>query len=184
MWDALHKPQHQLTLLRILSIPFLYALALTDQRTPFAILFFFAGLTDILDGWIARRNHEQSPFGQQMDRAADLLFVPNACIMTVILVPELIQQHSTILLALALCILTLFAIRLIKNTLSLPLRIISIRFTLLAGFLFIIYSVLFGYLPLAFYLLYSIIIVAFAEATVIILTTARIDPQQKTLFRR
>lgn len=45
---------------------------------PFSAAFFsvyiFTGITDILDGWIARKTHTASDFGARLDSIADLLF--------------------------------------------------------------------------------------------------------------
>ena len=51
------------------------ALLLVRPLTPgFYILYTLTGLTDVLDGWIARRTGTASDFGARMDSAADLLF--------------------------------------------------------------------------------------------------------------
>lgn len=42
--------------------------------TAFAMLYFAAGLTDVLDGWLARHLHAQSILGARLDSAADLFF--------------------------------------------------------------------------------------------------------------
>ena len=45
---------------------------------PFSACFFFlyalTGLTDVLDGWIARKTNNADDFGAKLDSAADLLF--------------------------------------------------------------------------------------------------------------
>ncbi len=40
----------------------------------FYFLYFFTGLTDVLDGFIARRLHISSDFGSKLDSVADMLF--------------------------------------------------------------------------------------------------------------
>ena len=51
------------------------ALLLVRPLTPgFYILYTLTGLTDVLDGWIARRTGTASDFGARLDSAADLLF--------------------------------------------------------------------------------------------------------------
>ena len=40
----------------------------------FMIVYTFAGLTDVLDGWLARKNQTASEFGARLDSIADLLF--------------------------------------------------------------------------------------------------------------
>lgn len=64
-----------LTLSRlILILPFLYALGQHYYLTAF-YLFLIAGLTDGLDGWIARRYQWQTALGSYLDPLADKLLV-------------------------------------------------------------------------------------------------------------
>ena len=37
-------------------------------------IYTFAGLTDVLDGWLARKTGRASEFGARLDSVADLLF--------------------------------------------------------------------------------------------------------------
>lgn len=42
--------------------------------TPFYVLYSAAGLTDMLDGAVARKTDSVSPFGERLDSLADLVF--------------------------------------------------------------------------------------------------------------
>lgn len=59
-----------LTIFRILAS--LLIVMVSDKY--FFPLYFFAGVTDILDGWIARKMNWTSRFGTLLDSLADLLF--------------------------------------------------------------------------------------------------------------
>ena len=60
-----------LTLSRLLSAPGIGYLLLTHQY-PFALgLFVYAGATDLIDGWLARRWKQESVVGSVLDPAAD-----------------------------------------------------------------------------------------------------------------
>lgn len=60
-----------LTILRLLLVPIIFGLILYEQYT-FAIVFYIiANLTDILDGFIARKFDLTSDFGKLMDPLAD-----------------------------------------------------------------------------------------------------------------
>ena len=51
-------------------------LLLVDAMTlPFGVLYLIAGLTDMLDGFLARRWGVESKFGARLDSLADFLFV-------------------------------------------------------------------------------------------------------------
>jgi cardiolipin synthase len=70
-----------LTLLRILAIPF-FAIALWYGHHLEALLLFAgAGITDLLDGWIARTFHQKSDLGAILDPAADKLLTTTAFIL-------------------------------------------------------------------------------------------------------
>ena len=70
-----------LTLLRILAIPF-FAIAVWYGHLWHAlVLFVAAGLTDLLDGWIARAFNQRSRLGAILDPAADKLLMTTAFIL-------------------------------------------------------------------------------------------------------
>ena len=75
-----------LSLFRILLVPFLaWLLAFTDPVSCAlaALVFIVASVTDMLDGYLARRNKSVSDFGKILDPLADKLLVVTALIMLV-----------------------------------------------------------------------------------------------------
>jgi CDP-diacylglycerol--glycerol-3-phosphate 3-phosphatidyltransferase len=60
-----------LSTLRLLAVPVLFALAIAHSETAFAWLLIAAMLTDIADGWIARRFHLETTRGAFLDSVAD-----------------------------------------------------------------------------------------------------------------
>lgn len=89
-----------LTLLRIGSIPLLvmvYFSSLPNAMPLAAIIFTLAGLTDLLDGYLARKLNQTSAFGAFLDPVADKLIVTCALVIVIykhptmyILIPSLI----------------------------------------------------------------------------------------------
>jgi CDP-diacylglycerol--glycerol-3-phosphate 3-phosphatidyltransferase len=72
-----------LTVARLLLIPvFIVLIAEADGGYSWAaaIVFAVAGVTDQLDGWLARRWHVESPFGKVADPLADRLMIDAAVI--------------------------------------------------------------------------------------------------------
>jgi cardiolipin synthase len=66
---------NQLTLLRMALAPFL-VLALTWGRFDWALVtFLVAGVTDLLDGWIARYGDQRTPLGATLDPVADKILL-------------------------------------------------------------------------------------------------------------
>ncbi len=79
-----------LTIARLALIPvFVFLLATADggRSWPAAIVFGIAGVTDQLDGYLARRWHVESAFGKVADPLADRLMIDAAVLLLVL------QQH-------------------------------------------------------------------------------------------
>ncbi|MEP5232484.1 MAG: CDP-diacylglycerol--glycerol-3-phosphate 3-phosphatidyltransferase [Alcanivorax sp.] len=84
-----------LTLIRVLAIPVLvlvFYLPFHWSDVCAALLFLAAGVTDWLDGYLARKLNQTSPFGAFLDPVADKLIVGVALVM-------LVQIHATAWLA-------------------------------------------------------------------------------------
>lgn len=61
-----------ITLLRIAGT--LVLTVFEPLHTAFLSIYALTGVTDVLDGYIARKTHSESAFGARLDSAADLLF--------------------------------------------------------------------------------------------------------------
>ncbi len=75
-----------LTLFRIAAIPVVvvcFYSPIPYARPIAAILFGIAAVTDIIDGWVARRFNQQSRFGEFLDPVADKLMVAIVLVMLV-----------------------------------------------------------------------------------------------------
>jgi cardiolipin synthase len=80
MFSGIPSVPNAITLVRLLTLPwFLYMLFSQDQRAGAALLLGVLGMTDWVDGWIARRFNQVSAFGSVFDPAVDrVLFVVGA----------------------------------------------------------------------------------------------------------
>ncbi len=78
-----HIP-NALTIFRLALIPVFVALVLTSDNGhswPAAVVFALAGVTDQVDGWLARRWGVESEFGKVADPLADRLMIDAAIIL-------------------------------------------------------------------------------------------------------
>ena len=75
-----------LTLFRIAAIPIVvvcFYSPLPNARPIAAVLFGIAAITDLIDGWVARRYGQTSRFGEFLDPVADKLMVAIVLVMLV-----------------------------------------------------------------------------------------------------
>lgn len=72
--DLLLAP-NQLTLLRLVFAPFIILCVLDNRWDAALALFVLAGLSDALDGLLARKLHQQSVLGRYLDPIADKLLL-------------------------------------------------------------------------------------------------------------
>lgn len=77
---------NKLTLLRIALIPLCVLLIVVGAPVPAGIVFILAGLTDFVDGYIARKRDIVTNFGKFADPVADKIL--SLCVM-VVLIPYL-----------------------------------------------------------------------------------------------
>jgi CDP-diacylglycerol--glycerol-3-phosphate 3-phosphatidyltransferase len=78
-----HLP-NALTILRLALIPVFVAVLLAadgKRSIPAALVFAFAGITDQVDGWLARRWRVESEFGKFADPLADRLMIDAAVVL-------------------------------------------------------------------------------------------------------
>ncbi len=85
------KKQMTADIITLSRIPFsLLLLVFSPYSYPFAVLYLLCGVTDVLDGFIARRFHTESEKGAKLDSIADLIF---AVIYAVRILPLLSVPH-------------------------------------------------------------------------------------------
>ncbi len=81
----LRQLPNALTLLRVVLIPVFVAVLLAadggEASWPAGIIFGVAGVTDQVDGWLARRWHVESQFGKLADPLADRLMIDAAIVL-------------------------------------------------------------------------------------------------------
>jgi cardiolipin synthase (CMP-forming) len=90
---ALRHLPNALSLGRLFAGPVLVALAAFQQERAFAILLVAALITDILDGWLARRLRLQSQFGAMLDSAGDVTTLVAAATGIAVFHADVWHQH-------------------------------------------------------------------------------------------
>jgi cardiolipin synthase (CMP-forming) len=85
---------NQLTLLRMVFIPFIVLSLIDHEYKQALVLLVIAGLTDLFDGFLARKLHQQTRIGQYLDPIADKLLLSTLFMVLAIL--HLIKWRYTV----------------------------------------------------------------------------------------
>jgi|GEM_PF-3793413 len=91
----LRKPATYISLLRLVFTGVLYWAAWTRNEAAFIVLLLLAGLTDALDGYVARKRNEQSEFGAKLDSVIDYVAYGSMVVWLYWLHPELFRMTAT-----------------------------------------------------------------------------------------
>ena len=86
-----------LSLSRIVFLPLLYDIAFKGHMTYFIISYAILGLTDALDGFLARKLNQVTTLGKILDTVADMLFYFSTLFFMVYFYPERISQNALII---------------------------------------------------------------------------------------
>ncbi len=87
------KPANLVTLTRGLAIGPIFGLLLAGRTTAALALYVAAALTDLADGWLARRYHQSSAFGAQLDAVVDNVFSLAILGFLAVSFPELVARQ-------------------------------------------------------------------------------------------
>ncbi len=90
-----------ITWLRILILPIIWVYALRGNSGVVGVGLIAAGVTDFLDGAVARRFQQASPAGARLDLTADTLVLLSAIAWIGLLHPEVIRNNATLIAAAA-----------------------------------------------------------------------------------
>lgn len=82
-----------LSFFRLFGSPLLLPLSQTANQFWMVIWFVLLGLSDALDGALARRWNQTSDYGSKLDAIADLVFYPCSAIVLAILSPSYLSQN-------------------------------------------------------------------------------------------
>jgi cardiolipin synthase (CMP-forming) len=81
MTEPVFTVANQLTMLRMALVPAFVLLALDRQFTWALVVFVVAGLTDALDGYVARHGNQSTRLGAMLDPVADKLLAGSAYVV-------------------------------------------------------------------------------------------------------
>jgi CDP-diacylglycerol--glycerol-3-phosphate 3-phosphatidyltransferase len=166
--DHFRKPPNQLSAFRLLLVPLLWAAAGFGQSAIVAVGLALGALSDILDGFLARRFNMQSEFGSRLDAIADTLTLLSAVGWVLLLQPQLIEDHP-FLLAIAIGLATAsLIVGWVRRRQVADLHLSSSRLAAVVCYPFVVHALLTdGYVQAWFYLGIGVTIVASVEALLV-----------------
>jgi CDP-diacylglycerol--glycerol-3-phosphate 3-phosphatidyltransferase len=166
--DHFRKPPNQLSAFRLVLVPLLWAAAGFGQSAIVAVGLALGALSDILDGFLARRFDMQSEFGSRLDAIADTLTLLSAVGWVLLLQPQLIEDHP-FLLAIAIGLATAsLIVGWVRHRQVADLHLSSSRLAAIVCYPFVVHALLTdGYVEPWFYLGIGVTIVASVEALLI-----------------
>ena len=176
MLDALRKPANIATGVRFVSIPVMWIFAFMGNGVVLGIGLIIAGVTDLLDGLLARKLDQVSSFGSKFDSITDHTVQLSAVVWLALLNPEVFTENPVLVFsALGLNLLALL-IGIIKFRRIGNLHLYLSKAVQPLFLTFVVHAFIFGqYSKLLLVIACVAIIVAYTETNVLLLVRNRVD---------
>ncbi len=171
-----------LSLCRLLSAPFLFYLAYAGYEKVFFNWFVINLITDVLDGFIARRFNMQTDIGAKLDSFADFTMYLSGMYGLITLKWPVLQayKHSFFLLVFYYVFIDLFALVKFKEVSSLHLISSKVAGIIQAVFYFSIFII--GFYPLLYWIMFVFSTLSFIENMYFLTKLKKMRSDLKGLF--
>lgn len=184
MIAELKKIPNQVTLLRLLLIPVLWYLAIAQQHTIFGALFTLAGLTDALDGFLARHFNQTSEFGAHFDSLADNILLVSLPAWLWLLLPAFVMDNLLIIGGLFTLFLLSILLGFIKYNAMIAYHTYLNKAATVLFFVFIAHALFFQPNNTLFFITAVNIFLATLEEIAITLSSKRMETDRLSIFRK
>ncbi|WP_320046924.1 CDP-alcohol phosphatidyltransferase family protein [uncultured Ilyobacter sp.] len=184
MWSDLKKISNQITLLRFLFL-FLMWLGVFQGKPTYYLAFglILCGITDFLDGFLARKLDQITEIGSRLDSWADNFLLISGIIWTVMLLPEIFTENKLIFLSTLGAYITFLLIGFIKFGRFANLHLYLSKLSTLILYLFIVHAFFIGsYSKPLFYFTIGISFISAIEGIIIFLTSSEVNENIGTLI--
>ena len=169
---------------RLLLVPVLWILALQGETTALGLGLLVAGLTDALDGFLARRLHAATPAGAALDSLADNLLILSAAAWLVILRPDVVAHFAGWFFAILALHIAFLVIGMIRFHRFGNLHLYSAKVAGVTGFAFIVSCFLWPGIPVLLGVIaFSSVTVAVVEGNLCLLLCRHVDESIGSLLR-
>jgi phosphatidylglycerophosphate synthase len=179
------SPADYLTLLRLLLLPVLWVAALLGAPVVLGIGLAVAGITDVLDGPVARITGRSTRFGSQLDSIADILLMASIFWWFVLLRPAFFTENAIPLVVWAVIGIAAIAVTLVKFGRVGNLHLYSSKLAGVLGYVFAVWVFVFGsYSPLFFGIAIGAAIVGATETLLVAMTRDQVSERIGSILIR
>lgn len=170
------KVPNWFTGLRLLIVPFGWVCALLGLGGAVGVGLIVAGLSDAVDGFLARKLNQTSAFGSKLDSIADTLIIRSVVVWVLLLRPEILLDHLIIVPLQLLLDLAVLAVGWAKFRQIGNLHLYGSKAAGIVQYVFIVHAFLFGgYSTPLLYAAFTLAILAGLEQLIVLLTRDRVD---------
>lgn len=169
-----------ITVLRIVLS--LIILIFKFDNTIFLIIYTICGITDILDGYVARKMKTESELGRKLDSLADIFL---GIVIIKRLYQVILSKQVYLILTITICILKFISISIIFKKYR-KIGIIHTYLNKITGFsiFLLVYYITFSNIGIVIYPIFFIAIITALEELFLNMKSKKLDTNTKGLFLR
>ena len=171
------------TLIRIILIPILWWCALYKYQILFLVLFILAGISDFLDGFLARKLHQTSNLGTFLDSFSDNIIYFSFPFWFYIVFTDFFIIHRFIILLSHIMMILSLLFGFIKYKKLIQYHLYLAKLLMVVVYIFFIDALIFGINIYFFYFFMYLIIIETLEEILITFTTKKMISNRGTIFR-
>lgn len=179
--DEFKSIPNLLSLIRLLLVPILWVFAVLDMPVYVGVGLIATGLTDVLDGYVARRWGLVTEYGSKLDSIADVSVIASTVIWVILLTPGIFLDHAVLISLWVGIEASAIAVGWIKFRRIANLHLYSAKVGGVAGYTFVVVAFIFGYNELLFYIAFAAVTVSSIEALMLFLLCSSVDEHMKSI---
>jgi cardiolipin synthase (CMP-forming) len=178
-------PADGLTMVRFAAVPVLWLFAFLDRPVYLGIGLALAGLTDVLDGPVARLTRRSSRIGSQLDSVADILLMGSIVLWLIWLHPAFFRANAVpLLIWIGIGSIALLVTFVRFGRLG-DLHLYSAKAAGVMGYVFVVWLFLTGqHNPALFAVAVGLAILGATETLLVALTRDRVDEKVGSILIR
>jgi phosphatidylglycerophosphate synthase len=166
---------------RIVFLPLLWVLALLRMEMAFVIAYALVGITDLFDGYAARRLNQRSAFGKTLDSFADLLYYLSSAFFMAWLYMDYLRPNLLLLYIFFGVLALSFIVSAVKCGKPIMMHTLLLKLNAVLVYVGVILSAFIDTTVFVTVVL-AVYYVSYAEEILIFLIHGEVDPDSPTIF--